>query len=243
MSMAALAQSEVQVRLRTLSDGLATAVVVSLPWSTSATAILIVAWLVALIPTLQRDDLSEVISRPAAYLPVVLVAIGAIGMLWADVAWAERSRGLSGFLKLLILPLLFGAFQAGMAALGWLGGRVAVTYIGAWDHWVAFGLLVLIGGKMVIEALRDHDEPMAPGTPLLYLGLAVATSIDAAAAGLTLQLLEAPPWLSLLLIGTITALLSALGYAAGRALGHQVGPKLGAVGGLVFDVVTGGGEA
>jgi putative Mn2+ efflux pump MntP len=152
----------------------------------------------------------------------------------ATAVCAARALGARDRRELIILPLLFGVFQAGMASLGWLGGRAAVKYIGAWDHWVAFGLLVLIGGKMVIEALRDHDEQMTPGTPLLYLGLAIATSIDAAAAGLTLHMLEVAPWLALVLIGTVTAALCTLGYAAGRALGHKVGPKLGAVGGLVL---------
>jgi putative Mn2+ efflux pump MntP len=137
--------------------------------------------------------------------------------------------------ELVILPLLFGAFQAGMASIGWLGGRAAAEYIAAWDHWVAFALLVLIGGKMIYEAIRgDDDEEVTAGTPFLYLGLALATSIDAAAAGLTLTLLPVPPWLSLLLIGSITAGCSALGYVAGRALGHRLGAKLEVLGGLVL---------
>lgn len=136
--------------------------------------------------------------------------------------------------ELVILPLLFGAFQAGMASLGWLGGRAAADYISAWDHWVAFGLLTLIGGKMIVEALRDDGEPPEPGSALLYLGLALATSIDAAAGGLTLALLPVAPWLSLLLIGAVTAVCSALGYAAGRALGHKLGAKLEVIGGLVL---------
>jgi manganese efflux pump family protein len=136
--------------------------------------------------------------------------------------------------ELLILPLLFGAFQAGMAALGWLGSRVAARYIAAWDHWVAGGLLLLIGIKMIVDALRGDDADVSPGGALLYLGLALATSIDAAAAGLTLHLLAPPPWLSLTLIGAITVGCCLAGYAAGRALGHRFGAKLGAVGGAVL---------
>jgi putative Mn2+ efflux pump MntP len=152
----------------------------------------------------------------------------------ATAVCAARAVGAQSRRELLILPLLFGAFQAGMAALGWLGGRAAADYIAAWDHWVAFGLLALIGGKMVWEAVRGNDELPEPGTPLLYLGLAIATSIDAAAAGLTLNLLPVAPWLVLLLIGTITAACSALGYWAGRALGHKLGAKLEIIGGLVL---------
>ncbi len=152
----------------------------------------------------------------------------------ATAVCAARALGARDRRELVILPLLFGAFQSGMATLGWLGGSAVGQYIAAWDHWVAFGLLVLIGGKMLVEALRDDGEPAEPGSPLLYLGLAVATSIDAAAAGLTLHLLEVAPWLALVLIGTITAACSALGYAAARAVGEKLGPKLAAVGGLVL---------
>ncbi len=152
----------------------------------------------------------------------------------ATAVCAARALGANHRRELAILPLLFGVFQAGMATVGWLGGRAVGPYIAAWDHWVAFGLLLLIGGKMIVDAIRgDDDEPVA-GTALLYLGLALATSIDAAAAGLTLHLLEVPPWLALLLIGTVTTGCSALGYAAGRAIGHKIGAKLDIVGGVVL---------
>ncbi|NVB80002.1 MAG: manganese efflux pump [Kofleriaceae bacterium] len=146
-----------------------------------------------------------------------------------------RAFGAKAHRELAILPLLFGVFQAGMAALGWLAGKVAGPSIAAWDHWVAFVLLTLIGGKMLVEAWRadDDDEPK-PGSMWLYFGLALATSIDAAAAGITLPLVPVAPALSLVLIGTVTAALSAIGYLAGRALGHKVGAKLDVVGGLVL---------
>lgn len=151
---------------------------------------------------------------------------------------AARALGVDSRRELVILPLLFGAFQSGMASLGWLGGSAVRASIAAWDHWVAFGLLALIGGKMILEALGDDDEEPQPGTPLLYLGLAVATSIDAAAAGLTLHLLEVAPWFALTLIGTVTAALSALGYLAGRAIGHKHSAKLEVLGGLALVAIA-----
>jgi O-antigen ligase len=93
-----------------LADGLAVALVVSLPWSTSATGILAVLWLLALIPTLDRALLRGVVALPVGGLPVLLVALGAIGMLWADVSWAERFSGLTPFLRLLFIPLLLHQF-------------------------------------------------------------------------------------------------------------------------------------
>lgn len=135
-----------------------------------------------------------------------------------------------------LLPIVFGAFQVGMAALGWLGGSAARVYIESWDHWVASGLLALVGGHMIVEGIRGGDDACAPrdGSLLLYLGLALATSIDAAAAGLTLTMLSVTPGTALALIGLVTVACCAVGYAIGRALGERVGPRLGIVGGLIL---------
>ncbi|TMQ02252.1 MAG: manganese efflux pump [Deltaproteobacteria bacterium] len=154
-----------------------------------------------------------------------------------DATAVSAVRGLAAQPReLVVLPLLFGGFQSGMAALGWLAGRWAGPYIARWDHWVAFGLLVAIGGKMLIDAWRKRAGAEAPGpaSVALYLGLAVATSIDAAAAGLTLPLLAVAPWLALLLIGAITAACSAAGHVAGRFVGTQFGARLSMLGGVVL---------
>lgn len=142
--------------------------------------------------------------------------------------------------EIAILPLLFGGFQAGMAALGWLAGVWLGPYIAAWDHWVAFVLLVAIGGKMLIDAWRRDDaaQPPPPGTWMLYLGLAVATSIDAAAAGITLPLVPVAPWLALLLIGAITAACSLAGCLAGRFAGRRLGSRLAMLGGVVLVAIA-----
>lgn len=135
-----------------------------------------------------------------------------------------------------VLPSLFGGFQAGMAALGWLIGAAGVGFVERWDHWIAFVLLVGIGVKMVIEALRDGhegDEPERTGA-VLYLALAVATSIDAGAAGVTLPLLAVSPWIAIALIGGVTFACCAAGYALGHRLGARIGKPLELVGGGVL---------
>jgi putative Mn2+ efflux pump MntP len=148
---------------------------------------------------------------------------------------AARGLGKHNARDLVVLPLLFGGFQSGMAALGWVAGAFAGRYIAAYDHWVAYGLLLLIGGKMIVEALRGgDDEPVQPASAMLYIGLALATSIDAAAAGITLPLVPVAPWLALVLIGSITAACSAAGYLAGRAVGHKLGSSLEVLGGVVL---------
>jgi len=94
-----------------IADALAIAVAVSLPWSTSATSILAILWLLALIPVLRVTALKQTLRIPAAGSPVLLVLFAAAGMLWADVAWADRIDGISAFLKLLVIPLLITQFR------------------------------------------------------------------------------------------------------------------------------------
>jgi len=109
--MTALPTSQARVRVALAADWLAMAAAASLPWSTSATSLLVVLWLVALIPTLEADALRHVWTMPAAVLPVVLVAAAACGMAWADVTWPERLAGLAPFVKLLAVPLLLVQFR------------------------------------------------------------------------------------------------------------------------------------
>src|SRR3569623_3021111 len=93
---------------------------------------------------------------------------------------AARGLGRHTAKDLLLLPLLFGGFQSGMSALGWLAGAWAGRYIARYDHWVAFGLLAIIGGRMIYEAIRGgDDDEVEPGSFALYIGLAIAPSIDA----------------------------------------------------------------
>ena len=94
-----------------MADVLAVAIAVSLPWSTSATAILVGLWFFTLVPVLRWDELRREILTPAGGLPVLLVLLGVAGMLWADVTLLERWKGLDSFLKLLAIPLLLVQFR------------------------------------------------------------------------------------------------------------------------------------
>jgi O-antigen ligase len=97
--------------LQRVADWLAVAVVVSLPWSTSVSVILIVLWLLAVLPTLAVADMRRELLTAAGGLPVLLWLFAAVGMLWADVPWAERIDGLGGFHRLLVIPLLLVQFR------------------------------------------------------------------------------------------------------------------------------------
>ena len=132
---------------------------------------------------------------------------------------------------------LFGGFQASMPLAGWALGRHFGPLVADWDHWIAFVLLGAIGAKMIWEARAEEEtgkaceNPFALGTMFV---LAIATSIDAFAAGITLPILNAPLALSLATIGTTTAGLSALGLFAGRRFGAALGRRLDVAGGLVL---------
>jgi putative Mn2+ efflux pump MntP len=136
--------------------------------------------------------------------------------------------------------LFFGGFQALMPMLGYVLGAGVGRWIEAWDHWLVFALLGGLGVRMLREAFAQSDaEPAAKsgsdpfGLPVLFT-LAIATSIDALAAGITLPLLEAPMLSSCATIGIITALLSVAGLYVGRRFGGALGRRLDVVGGLVL---------
>ncbi len=138
----------------------------------------------------------------------------------------------------LLVAIFFGGFQALMPLIGWFLGTRIGPLVQTWDHWIAFALLVAIGSKMLWEARPSNTEEVSTEKDLFAMGvmfvLAIATSIDALAVGVTLPLMHAPLGLSVLTIGLTTALLSAVGLYAGRRFGASLGHRLDALGGLVL---------
>ena len=139
------------------------------------------------------------------------------------------------------VALFFGGFQALMPLLGFMLGRQIGSAVEAWDHWIAFILLGGIGAKMIYEAMQSPDAGTSGGRSekdvfglRVMAVLAIATSIDAFAVGVTLPMLNAPLALSLATIGIVTALWSAVGLAIGRQFGARVGKRLDAFGGVVL---------
>jgi O-antigen ligase len=111
--------------LARIADGLAAGIAVVLPWSTSLTAILVVLWLIALIPTLAWPDIRRELGTWAGGLPVLLVVLGVLGVTWADVGWAERWNGVESYFKLLTIPILFAQFRRSENGHWVLGGYLA----------------------------------------------------------------------------------------------------------------------
>ncbi len=132
--------------------------------------------------------------------------------------------------RLFIIAIFFGGFQMLMPLIGWLLGSQFVQYIEKFDHWIAFGLLVFIGGKMAIEAFKKDDECGCEGERLdvkeLFL-LAIATSIDALAVGLAFSLYpDVNIVVSIAIIGAVTFVICAVGVLLGH-LCIKLGGKLG----------------
>jgi manganese efflux pump family protein len=142
------------------------------------------------------------------------------------------------------VALAFGAAQAIAPLIGWSLGYWFASLIESFDHWIAFGLLTLVGIKMIREGNRS-DPPGTESDPgkeriakeWALLMLAVAVSIDAAAAGITLPTLDAPVLLSIMIIGAVTFVLSFAGVWIGRAGSRVLGPNAEIVGGLILIVI------
>lgn len=136
------------------------------------------------------------------------------------------------------IALLFGLFQAVMPSLGWLGGTELQAIIRDFDHWLAFGLLAFIGGRMIFDALHSGRESIIidPANWGLLLGLSLATSIDALAVGLTFAFLDVAITGPVIIIGLVTLGLSLAGVYAGHRSGALLQNKAQLVGGgiLVF---------
>jgi len=143
------------------------------------------------------------------------------------------------------LAFHFGLFQALMPIIGWILGLKARDFIAAWDHWVAFGLLALVGGNMIREFFREEkeEEPNEVGSirgdptrGFSLVLLSTATSIDALAVGLSFAVIGVQVWGPAVLIGLVCCGLSAVGLCLGGRLGRlqTLGTYAGLAGGLVL---------
>ncbi len=115
----------------------------------------------------------------------------------------------------------FGLFQFGMTILGWGAGSTISAHVAAWDHWLAFGLLSLISGKMLLDACRktDRKAKVDPTRGWMLVALSIATSIDAFAVGLSMAFLQVSVLLPCVVIGLVAAGFSMVGIVlAGRVL-------------------------
>lgn len=131
----------------------------------------------------------------------------------------------------------FGLFQALMPVLGWLAGFTIQRWISAYDHWLAFGLLAFVGGKMIWEAFQGKEGEGARRDPtrgLRLVTLSIATSIDALAVGFSLAMLGVSIWFPALVIGLVAGSLTVAGMLLGCRFTAVWGRRMEIVGGLVL---------
>ena len=141
---------------------------------------------------------------------------------------------------MVLVGLWFGGFQALMPAIGYFLGAQFSSYISNFDHWIAFILLGIIGGSMIKEALEKDDEEECPdaglGVKTMFL-MAVATSIDALAVGVTLAFLKVDVVSSVLFIGVVTFVISAVGVRIGNIFGTKYKSKAELLGGIILIIL------
>ena len=135
------------------------------------------------------------------------------------------------------LSFHFGLFQALMPLIGWTAGTAVYRYIANFDHWVAFGLLAFVGGRMILASFHGDEETRAGRDPTSgwdLVILSVATSIDALAIGLSLAMIGSRILFPALVIGVVAGVITVLGMVLGRKIGVLWGRRVEAAGGIVL---------
>ena len=167
-------------------------------------------------------------------VPVFLMALG----LCFDSFSVSTAKGVKteklNFLELIPLPLSFAAFQGGFFAGGWLAGSALIKFISSFDHWIAFSLLLMVGVKMIYEAIKDGEKKLKKFTWGVIIFLSMATSIDALAVGLASSAMMLSIFLSLSIVALTTFLISTLGIFAGYLFKRSFGDKAEIIGGIIL---------
>lgn len=177
-------------------------------------------------------------SSKMTFFELLLIAIG----LSMDAFSVSICKGLTtkkfSWPMALICGLWFGGFQVLMPIIGYYLGAQFQEMIEAYDHWIAFGLLFLIGANMIREAVWGKEEKQdgSLGFKTMFL-LAIATSIDALAVGVSFACIRVKLWSSVLIIGTITFLFSVLGVKIGNVFGSKYEKSAEITGGIILILI------
>ena len=140
--------------------------------------------------------------------------------------------------KVIIISLYFGIFQALMPVLGYCLGSTFSSFVQQVDHWIAFILLAIIGGNMIKDSTDDEEEKRNDKVDVKTMVLlALATSIDALAVGVTFAFFEVNLWLSISIIGIITFVLSVLGVIIGNKFGDKFQNRAELAGGIILIII------
>ena len=170
------------------------------------------------------------------FVEIILIAIG---LSMDSLAVCVTSGGVMkhcSILHTIKIATVMAVFQASMTAIGYFVGLGFEKYINAFDHWIAFFLLFYLGGKMIYESRKEEkeDTPQNPLNNKTLCTLAIATSIDALAVGISLGILGSPLLLQTLTIGIVTFLFSAFGIHFGCVFGRKINLELDLIGGFIL---------
>jgi putative Mn2+ efflux pump MntP len=172
------------------------------------------------------------------FISLVFIGIGLAMDCFAVSLGIGTTNMAHSFRPVFRLSFHFGLFQGLMTLLGWLVGSTVAQLIASFDHWIALALLAWVGTRMILEGLKPDQEeiknndPSRGGTMIL---LAVATSLDAMAVGLSLAIVKVNILSSSLVIGVISTLLSLVGLLLGNRLGKTFGRRMEIVGGIILN--------
>lgn len=189
--------------------------------------------------SLKKGDRGDNIRRNILSMSLVELVLLAIGLSMDSLAVSVTSGAVIQKCKvyhIIKIGVIMGIFQAGMTVIGYLAGMEFQKYITAVDHWIAFILLLYLGGKMIYDSTQNKDED-CKNNPLCnktLCGLAIATSIDALAIGISLAFLNTTIILAASTIGIVTFVISGFGVYFGSHFGHKFDLKLDLIGGLIL---------
>ena len=167
---------------------------------------------------------------------ILLIAVG----LSFDTFAVSVSSGLTirqiRFFQAVKIAFTLAFFQSLMPLIGWILGNQVAGYIASYDHWFAFGLLSLLGLKMIYESLKNDKENsnFNPLNLVVLLGMSIATSIDALVVGVSFALIEINLYWSIFIIGVVTFLVAMIGMLFGKKVGGKLGKRMEIIGGLIL---------
>ena len=166
----------------------------------------------------------------------VLIGIGLAMDCFAVSLAAGASNPVSRIKTAIILASFFGFFQFGMTLLGWGLSSGFAMFISAYDHWIAFFLLLVIGIRMIREGFESPEDgvPADILRPATVTLLALATSIDACAVGISFAVLDISPLLPAVIIGVVSLLFSVIGVLSGTRLERLLGRRVDILGGVIL---------
>jgi putative Mn2+ efflux pump MntP len=171
------------------------------------------------------------------YFSILLIALGLSADCFAVALGGSISLRRIRYIQIFRTALAFGIAQTVMPLIGWAAGRTVTDFISGFDHWVAFGLLLIVGFRMLWEAFHEKDE-RAEGTDIsrgwLLFTLAVATSIDSLAVGLSFAFLNINILWASSIIGVVAFLITNLAFYIGRKAGSLLGQRAKILGAIIL---------